>query len=436
MPTTKGERVPTNANLQIPIIVFITFLSIVGLAVRPLLLRKLVFTTILLLSYFWLWGTQSDNLVGDYSLGLWVATNVFCLSDFVGLCDDVQRDVVRKTKKKVTSGQNGSRGDYGSLKEEKSEKEEIWTRPLSERLVWAFELWTAKRGVGWEHEVPGLRIQSTSTSPSLRAPRPKTLLGFFLTRAIQLAECGLLYFIGDVLMQMNPSFQTHGPAFAEQVWWFRPTVLGHVLAARGGINGTYVVGSVVWVVGRIFLGAIRGKGRNKIEDLADEWPPLFGSFLEAWSVRNVWRRVWHQMMRRFLLTHGAFVADVFNARSKHLRALINLYTAFLISATIHYLGDYAVLKDWTGGSMVFFMLQPVAITFEILVLRIFRATGIRVPGWLAKTLGYTWVLVWFTVTLSMWVEPLVRAGFMEDGWHGPVVLWCAQKLRPAAAKWE
>lgn len=86
--------------------------------------------------------------------------------------------------------------------------------------------------------------------------------------------------------------------------------------------------------------------------------------------------------------------------------------------------------------MIFFMLQPVAITLEMAVLRIIRTTGIRVPRWLAKALGFTWVLVWFTATLSMWVEPLVRAGFMEDGWHGPVVLWFAEKLRPEAAKWE
>ncbi|RXW16096.1 hypothetical protein EST38_g9757 [Candolleomyces aberdarensis] len=295
MPTMKNERIPTNDNLQIPIVVSILVLSILGLAVRPPLLRKVIFATILFLSYFWLWKTQSDNLVKDYSLGLWVATNVFCLNDFVGLCawdGDVQKAVARKRKSKKVTGRNG-RGEHERKEEDGKEgleeKEEIWIQPFASRLRWAFELWNAKRGVGWEHEA--------------------------------------------------------------------------------------------------FLAPNEEK-------------------------------------------------DILNARHKAVRAFINLYTAFFISATIHYLGDYAVLKDWTGGSMIFFMLQPVAITFEILVLRIVRATGIRVPRWLAKAAGYTWVLVWFTATLPTWVEPVVRAGFMEDGWHGPVVLWFAEKLRPAAAKWE
>jgi hypothetical protein len=292
MPTTiKSERIPTHANLQIPIVVSIVLLSILSLAVQTQLLRKVIFATILFLSYFWLWKTQSDNMVGDYSLGLWVATNVFCLNDFLGLCDDVQKAVVRKRKRATVTGREDNGRQEDGKKEHSEEKEEIWTRPFTERLQWAFELWTAKRGVGWEHEVPGLRAHPTSNSPapSLRTRGPKTLLGFILAKIIELAKCGLLYFIGDVLMQMNPSFQTHGPAFTEQVWWLRPTVLGHVLAARGSINGTYVIGSVLWVLGRVVLSGISGKGKEDIGDLLNEWPPLFGSFLDAWSVRNVWR---------------------------------------------------------------------------------------------------------------------------------------------------
>ncbi|KAJ2926643.1 hypothetical protein H1R20_g10454, partial [Candolleomyces eurysporus] len=292
MPTMKNERIPTNDNLQIPVVVSIVFLSILGLAVRPPLLRKVIFATILFLSYFWLWKTQSDNLVKDYSLGLWVATNVFCLNDLVGLCSwdgDVQKAVVRKRKDKKVTGRNGwverEMKEGVGKKEGEEGKEEIWTQPFIARLQWALELWNAKRGVGWEHEVPGLRNRSNSTSRTRR----KTLSGFILAQITELTKCGLLYFIGDVLMQMNPSFLTHGPAFNEQVWWLKPTVLGHVLAARGSINATYVVGSALWVLGRVALSGVNGKGKEDMEDLLDEWPPLFGSFLEVWSVRNVWR---------------------------------------------------------------------------------------------------------------------------------------------------
>ena len=100
------------------------------------------------------------------------------------------------------------------------------------------------------------------------------------------------------------------------------------------------------------------------------------------------------------------------------RRPLNLYLAFLISAGIHYLGDYAWWQNWSGGSVKFSMLQPVAITLEHTVYAPLRRTGVCVPTWISRS-AYLWVLCWFTITLPIWVEPVVREGFLEDGWHLP-----------------
>ncbi|TEB36183.1 hypothetical protein FA13DRAFT_1233716 [Coprinellus micaceus] len=107
----------------------------------------------------------------------------------------------------------------------------------------------------------------------------------------------------------------------------------------------------------------------------------------------------------FLKRHTLFFADRLDVRGRSAQRLLNLYLAFLISAGIHYLGDYALLQNWSGGCMKSVMLQPVAITLGRAVSASLRHKGVCVPIWVS----------------TIWVGPVVRDGFLEDGWHPPAV---------------
>jgi len=75
-------------------------------------------------------------------------------------------------------------------------------------------------------------------------------------------------------------------------------------------------------------------------------------------------------------------------------------------------------------SLKFFLLQAVAITFEDSVIYIakslLRRGGIELKlgkddefwaGELARIIGYCWVVLWFCLSLPVWVDELNVAGF-------------------------
>ena len=69
--------------------------------------------------------------------------------------------------------------------------------------------------------------------------------------------------------------------------------------------------------------------------------------------------------------------------------------------------------------MSFFLLQPVAIIVENVVIR--YANRFPVIVWSRSRwrrwwhlLGYLWVLAWFTYCMPMWLDPLIRSGMVES----------------------
>lgn len=110
---------------------------------------------------------------------------------------------------------------------------------------------------------------------------------------------------------------------------------------------------------------------------------------------------------------------------------------------IHYLNDLPILNPsqpgQQSGSMIFFPIQAVAITFEMFVAYLVRlaegATGTQVPVRMKRWIGYVWVTGWFSMTQWIWIEPAVRAGFVEDGWHSPLALAISRAIKERAEPW-
>ena len=249
-----GRRLPpAYPSLHVPLYVLSLLLSFLFCAARPSPYRKLRFIPYAALSLFFIYRVRTPDLVQNYSQASTVATNLFAMLDFL-----VLTDIQNALRKKDQVGEIKDKG--------------FW-----ERFKWSFSLVTSPRGISWAHEPAN--IPRTRTIP-------RTRLQFLFQKSIVLLKCLALYVFADVAMQLDPGFTQHGPSFAHpgRAWYLRPMILAHGLASRSAIHATYTIAGIVSVM----LG-LSGP---------EEWPPFFGSFAEAWSVRRFWRCVWHQLMRR------------------------------------------------------------------------------------------------------------------------------------------
>ena len=136
--------------------------------------------------------------------------------------------------------------------------------PLKDRLWWTAGLTVNARGIGWTHE-------PTQYLP----PRPSsTPRKFILSQLMWMAFYILLLNIVNIIVRTNPCFATGGPSFTTFGWLWRSTVWLFVLLVYGTLSLFYTVFSIISV-------AI---GMSEPRD----WPRLFGSPLDGYTVRNCW----------------------------------------------------------------------------------------------------------------------------------------------------
>lgn len=389
-------------------VVHILLIIALALGSKTTRFNELFFIPIALLCIHMVFFSVSESRTSDYALSMSVLTTLFSASDFI-LLRRHQPELRKIGQQKPTS-----------------------EMPLSARLWWAGSLDIAARGVGWAHE-PTNHI----------APRPKGARVQFI--ASQLLWTGA-YFISfdilSILVRANPCFGTGGPSFGAFGWPWRATVWIHPITVWFSISMLYAVVSI--------LGVALGLSEPR------DWPHLFGSPWKAYTVRNCWGQVWHQMLRKVyislrylyhprdaniycycsqLLTgHMDFFARILRLPKGTFKTYFKLFGSFAISGLIHYGGDYMLFQNWSGTSMRFFFLQAVAITFEDIVIAFAAHLGFTQQNTAFKCIGFFWVFAWFTYSLPMWIDPVVHAGTMDDGvnislilglWHGD---WAPKRM--------
>lgn len=123
-------------------------------------------------------------------------------------------------------------------------------------------------------------------------------------------------------------------------------------------------------------------------------------------------------------------------------AVISLTVPFVMSAGLHYAGCYTQ-SGGGWGCVQFFLLQPLGIAFEQVVLKVYRRSGVRL-GVLEKYVPYVWAVVWFSATNpsflaeyrygGVWsTEPIpVSAirGLSGEGW------WCWGTSKDGRVWWN
>ncbi|KIM38973.1 hypothetical protein M413DRAFT_447332 [Hebeloma cylindrosporum] len=282
--------------------------------------------------------------------------------------------------------------DYILLRDRQPELQQIGQKKptsemtFTERLTWAASLLATSRGIGWKHE-------PTAHIP----PRPTTSRGEFI--ASQFLWLIFYYILLDIALshvQENPCFRIGGPSLAAFGWLWRMTSLVYIVVVYCTMSGVYAAVSIVTVA----IGLYEPR----------DWPHLFGSLCDAYTLRKCWGRVWHQTLRRMLTSNSNFIAAVLHPPKGTFTTYFKLFTSFLISGLMHASGDYILHQNFSQGTSVqFFLLQAVGITFEDAVIALASRLGYK-QSRIFKLIGFIWVFAWFTFCMPLWLDPQVHAG--------------------------
>ena len=217
-------------------------LLIAGLVVRPSPYRWMLWPLIASINcYCFFRCPPSETPTSDGLRLCALALYVFVASDYI-LLTDVQRELRLVDEDELISDSR------------------LWLR-----VKWGLRLFFNPRGVGWAH-------RSRSVPPPRR---DLTRLAFVFSQLGWLAAYILIADAASIMMRADPFFVKNALPFAQQPLLWR--CWGVVLFAISSTTGVSIVHTVFSV---IFVAT--GLSNPHM------WPPLFGNWLDAYTVRRFW----------------------------------------------------------------------------------------------------------------------------------------------------
>jgi len=256
-----------------------------------------------------------------------------------------------------------------------------------QRMKWSANIMSTNRGINWSWEVPHLR----------RSTHSRWL--FVRQKFFHVLVCILVSDVLRFLREVNPAWEAGGDeGFGSKgfIWQIYNVALLWSSVASMQLCGYEIMSMVTVALGLYEPG---------------DWPSFYGRLGDAKSIRLFWGRVWHQLLRRPLQTHGRFVAtNVLGLKPRtNASAYTELYMAFLISGICHGIADVALSKSPRDGwtTVLYYVLQAVIITAEDGLIALGKVIGIRqVPS----VMCYAWVIFWMGLLGPIWVESMVKQG--------------------------
>ncbi|KAG5714972.1 hypothetical protein E4T56_gene5371 [Termitomyces sp. T112] len=271
-----------------------------------------------------------------------------------------------------------------------SDHDDPSTRSLFKKVYWTACIIHSPRGIGWNYQTPYV------------PDRPTIQRGFFIvTRTIRAVACLLIMDAAQVFIHTNPLFSgsTTGKAsIASQGILYRClNIMCWMSTPHAGVRMQYYQISAFSVA----LGF----------STPADWPDPFGDWSAAYTVRNLWGRTWHQMMRRYLSEIGKTVTQFVGFKKGSLfSSYTQLLVGFIVSGMMHSFGDAMVGWKHLGASFPFFVVQVLGIIAEDTVIGIASRLGKRPPKEISRTLGYVWVFSWSMISFPLYIDWAVAAG--------------------------
>ncbi|KAK6351044.1 hypothetical protein TWF718_004218 [Orbilia javanica] len=358
-----------------------------------------------------LWPPSEGSAKDTYLLGLFVTDTSFKMFDYLYLQGYNAPATFRKVDrvgKTITKVHEYPQDTWGQIK-------------------WGLSLVTSHRGIGWNIQVPLQKIKYPCSHVAFIFESMVSVLSIYLG----LYTCGGLcdYMVQVLRKEVDSPYPWVYDLFKNGIFQMVVAFMG-IFAMVSNSVLIYNLVRMICVTSGI------GGDWGKIES----WPNMFGDFEDAWSIRNVWGRAWHQNLRRCLTAPGERLVDlVFGNPSKLgriprlIRRYFLVFSAFGVSGLLHSLAVYYGSKTDTmpykdsiplhmrPGWYVtgyFFYIQPFAITLEDLIC---WATGTSTESKAVKStkvrwfVGMVYTLAWFTWgTAVLWIHPqLASLGYQR-----------------------
>ncbi|KAF4223937.1 hypothetical protein CNMCM6457_010045 [Aspergillus fumigatiaffinis] len=145
-----------------------------------------------------------------------------------------------------------------------------------------------------------------------------------------------------------------------------------------------------------------------------QWPALFGSITETYTLRGFWGRFWHQVFRWPMQSMSSYVCrDILRLPHPSLvERYLNITCVFAISVFLHLAidGRAGIWLPYSGAVRCF-LVQPLGIMIEDAVQEAFRRfrgnTKQHSTLW-TRLIGYIWVWGFLTLVAPLYNFPLFR----------------------------
>lgn len=149
-------------------------------------------------------------------------------------------------------------------------------------------------------------------------------------------------------------------------------------------------------------------------DQPGEWPPIFGSPLEASSLQGFWGRFWHRITIPTFHHYSVLISRKLlrlrpGSRSEK---TVLPWLIFTMSGLSHCLVGWSLKDAAPSRDILFFELNFLAAAVETVVSKAIKPSTLMkqfplLPRALSKPAGFAWVFLFFFCTAPMWMYPKV-----------------------------
>lgn len=154
-------------------------------------------------------------------------------------------------------------------------------------------------------------------------------------------------------------------------------------------------------------------------DEPEEWPPLFGNLLDAYSVRYFWSRFWHRITAREMTLVALPVSrKLMGCRpGSSMDKTVIAFMVFFLSGVAHAIVAWRTEEGHEARDVLFYVGNFAAAAVEVFVWRFAQRTGLvsktKTTLWW-KVLGIVWVYLWLMWIMPKWQFPKLRAGRLRQ----------------------
>ncbi|KAH9999744.1 membrane bound O-acyl transferase family-domain-containing protein [Xylariaceae sp. FL0662B] len=291
------------------------------------------------------------------------------------------------------------------------ERHDTVISPSRSSISAACRVWNNPRHLSFQQSVPG------------STPWP-TMLRFTLYRGLKavsiiIVDRLIVQKIRERLTATSTVFDftsDQEPILRRLLEWDDDPITYHQLLLRAFMSLSWVWANVLIlesyhaVLAVVFVVILRF-------DNPDDWPPLFGSPAEAWTVRRFWGKFWHRIASPSFASWSRLVSRRLlrcQPRSWLDKAVI-AFGIFFLSGVTHAIAAWRVGQGDADRDLLFFCANFVVVGFELLISKIFRLAARRMRHeallkdhrvqMFGKALGFVWVFAWFFWLAPRWLYP-------------------------------